>query len=241
MKKDIITNCKNPATTTTTTTTTTQNPMEVELEAIKNELAASSEELQKEKSENLKVKNERDALMTEKGALATEKEALMKEKDDLKMELINKTTKINELTDKFEMNCKQPTEAVEALDVKLNVMMKHLIKESKDHQQECNEIIKLRAELVTAKEEQKMANDQREKEQEENLKVINERDQLKKENADLNETINIKLPKMEQTIEDFYMEVMDLKIERHYQREDLIALRSKLMEVNEQLAEFKNE
>ncbi|CAO1295055.1 unnamed protein product [Diamesa tonsa] len=108
----------------------------------------------------------------------------------------------------------------------LKKLINKLLKASEEHQ----ENLKLRTELSLAKDEQKTAQD--------------ERDQLKKELNDLKrdfteakETIELKLPKMEQTIEDFYMEVMDLKVERHNERQNSIALRSKLMEVKEQLAE----
>ncbi|CAO1295100.1 unnamed protein product [Diamesa tonsa] len=116
----------------------------------------------------------------------------------------------------------------------LNEMIKTLLKASEGHQIEQQENIKLRAELSLAKTEQK-------KEQESNTKVLNERDQLIKELSDelteAKETIDQKLPKMEQTINEFHMEVMDQKIERHHQRELYREIRSKLMEAKEQLAE----
>ncbi|CAO1294545.1 unnamed protein product [Diamesa hyperborea] len=113
-------------------------------------------------------------------------------------------------------------------------MIKTLIKASEEQQKDRDEIVQLKSELAKSKEEQR--------------KEYEAKEQLMKENADLNkklseakETIQQKLPKMEQTIEDFYMEVMDLKVERHNERQNSIALRSKLMEANEQLAECKNE
>ncbi|CAO1294745.1 unnamed protein product [Diamesa tonsa] len=240
MKEDLKVYCVEPLSTsiTTTTTTTTQNPMEVELEALKNEAKdqkqknaielnklrddlkkeqsknlkvkdekdalkinfdvlmqdkdalkmiidtllkekdvlikendeLASEKLQKEQSENLKVKIERDALMTEKYTLMKERDDLLINHDVMEKELRNKTSEIIELNSKIQTNYKQP---IEALDVKLSGMFQQLLNASQDHQMECNEIIKLKVELVTAKEEQK-------KEQLEYLKVTKEKDALVK-------------------------------------------------------------
>ncbi|CAO1294640.1 unnamed protein product [Diamesa hyperborea] len=218
MKRDIKVNCVEQIT-TTTTTTTTQNPMEIELEAAKqhqkkNEIELNNlrDDLKKEQLENTKVNKEKDALMGEKNALATEKGAWIKESDELKLELINKTIEFNELNKKFETNCKQPIETIGTVDVKLSEIMNHLLKESKDHQKECNEIIKLRAELSTSKDLLKAAQDQQ-----------------KKESSEAKET-------MKQTINDLNTEVMELKSLRQLERNTYMGLRTKLMKTKEQLA-----
>ncbi|CAO1294723.1 unnamed protein product [Diamesa tonsa] len=161
----------------------------------------------------------------------------------------NGATAITQLKRDLKVNCVKPDDIIqyeienkisdESLknrkEIKaLNEMMKQLLIESRDHQMNSQENIKQRSELSLAKDELKNEHDEK-------IKITNERDQLEKENADLKKTIQQKLPKMEQTIEDFYMEVMDLKIERHNERQNSIALRTKLMEAKEQLAECKNE
>ncbi|CAO1340032.1 unnamed protein product [Diamesa tonsa] len=205
------------------------------------------------------VVKEKDALIEEKEALSkeqyelakkhdamvNEKDTLKKEKDALQMELNNKTTEINEL--------KHPM-LNGAVDVKLNEMKIQLLKASQEHQMECQETIKRRVELSTIKDEQKM-------EQEENFKVINdltnEKDQLMKESTDLKkestdlkkeltdlkkeltearDTIEQKLPKMDKTINELNMEVMEIKSQRKQERTTCRELGTKLMKANEHLA-----
>ncbi|CAO1301919.1 unnamed protein product [Diamesa hyperborea] len=95
--------------------------------------------------------------------------------------------------------------------------------------QNSNEISML-AELSLSKDELKT-------EQEKNTKVTNERDQLKEELTKAKETFEQKLFKMEQTINGYYSEVMNLKIE--CQNEIIIGLSAKLMKAREQCATFK--
>ncbi|CAO1323877.1 unnamed protein product [Diamesa tonsa] len=92
-----------------------------------------------------------------------------------------------------------------------------------------NEISML-AELSLSKDELKT-------EQEKYTKVINERDQLKEELTKAKELFEQKLSKMEQTINSFHSEVMNLKIE--CQNEIIIGLSAKLMKAREQCATFK--
>ncbi|CAO1294568.1 unnamed protein product [Diamesa hyperborea] len=172
------------------------------------------------------LEKEKDAFKKNYDALVMTKDSLMNDRESLKMKLNNKTSEINEL----KTNCKHSNEGEGAVEMKFNEIMNHLLKVSQEHQMECEDIIKLRAQLATAKNQQKKAQDGKDQ-------LEKKLTDLKKENADLKETIEQKLPKMEQTIEDFYMEVMDLKIERHNERQNSIGLRSKLMEANEQLAE----
>lgn len=152
-------------------------------------------------------------------------------------------TELVQLNRDIKLNCYNPLEA------ELNELKNELLKAKElqrmnelklnnwkdDHQKECNENINLRAKLSKIEDELK-------KEQESGTECVKERDSLKKDNADLKMDLleakqinDVKVPKMEKTIEDFFVQVSELKREHNMERETCRELRSKLMKANEQL------
>ncbi|CAO1295005.1 unnamed protein product [Diamesa tonsa] len=194
-----------------------------DLKKMMEQLLNESQENQMECNEIIKLRAE---LSTAKDQQKKKQEEYLKVKD-IKADCVKPDDIIQyEIEQKISDETSKNREEIKAL----NGMMKQFFNELKDLKMEHQENINLRAELSTAKDQQK-------KKQEEIIKVTNEREHLEKKLNEAQETIQQKLPKMEQTINEFHMEVMDQKIECHYKREDLIALRTKLMEAKEQLAE----